>query len=166
MARTKVQDANEAVLAAADAWFESPDFIGGLDALLDAVKARREAIAAQSLDDPEVYVRNDAHTSEREAAARAMIARPGYRRLVYNIIRVGGPVSDRGIEYVLWSNSQRGVRKMFDVEFPPQGLPHQTLSSARKSLVDCGLVYADGHEKINGRKHILWRARPLPEGTT
>ena len=176
MARTKVQEANEAVLAAGEAWLDSVDQYGSISCLDGAVKSRadlivalrnrREAIAAQDVEDAEAYLRNEPSTPEREALQRAMLKRRGHRRLIWKILwHYGRPngMSDRALE--AWVYGRRGDQQ-FNCDIPVDGIPHQTISSARKSLVDAGLVYKAGYETVGNSKHTLWLPRYFPEGTS
>jgi hypothetical protein len=157
MARTEVQEANEAVLAAVDDWLASRDpssagsgrYVDACGALHLAAEARRKAIARQDVREREVYLRSDASAEEREAAQAAMISRGGWRGLVFHLLAMRGAAADVTLEH--WCSGQAsnyGLR--------PEAAKHQTISSARKSLVDCGLVRADGAVIINGRRHMLW----------
>lgn len=165
MARTEVQEASDAVLAAADELLvEAERGFYDVGALLLAVRGRRAAIARQDVKEKSVYLRSDATESEKQAARAAMISRPGWRKCIYDLLltRPLFGLSDREIEEIC--ENRRGQTldfKLGDVEIPDRRISHQSLSSARKSLVDAGLVYAFGAEIHEGRRHIRWRARPL-----
>lgn len=178
MARTRVQEAVEAVVEAASAYDAhldcNPLSLAFADAhrwFRAAVAEWRAAIAAQDVADPEVYLRDGAHESERQAAAAAMVNRPGLRKLVYEMllnderacVAAGTPdryvgLSDRKLEVLL--NEHAGGR-FGGIDIPDRHYSHQSVSSARKSLVDAGLVYKWGAERVHGRRHIVWRARRL-----
>lgn len=166
MARTEVQEANEAVLAAADELLvESERGFYDVGALLLAIRERRAAIARQDVKEKSVYLRSDATESERQAARAAMVSRPGWRKCIYDLL-LNYPLSglsDREIEEFCRGRRRGQLHglKLADVEIPDRRISHQSLSSARKSLVDAGLVYAFGAEIHEGRRHIRWRARPL-----
>jgi len=159
MSRTEVQSAAEAVITAADAWYETREDTEQRY-LVNAVYRWRAAVAQQDALDAEVYLRRGAKTVDREAAAAAMIARPGWRKLIYEMIswstRWNEGLSDRRIEVLFGMYPNHGP---VDLTHPPGKPTHQTISSARKSLVDAGLVYAFGVEIVEGRQHNLWRTR-------
>jgi hypothetical protein len=125
------------------------------------VLVRRAAIDRQDVEERSVYLRTDASEAEKQAARAAMIARPTVRRFVYwSILSAPGErgLSDRQLE--ARSRNYPG-QLCHGVHVPPGGWSHQTISSARKSLVDAGLLYAFGAEIVNGRRHTTWRARQI-----
>jgi len=158
MARSRMTELEEAVLNAADtwrdveSWSDTVDF-HALQALMDAVDARRAEIARQDVSAKHVYLRTDAGPAEVAAAQAAMLNRAGWRSLIYDALNRVGPRSDRELEYF-------APRLAVQYGLKPEGATHQTISSARNSLVRCRLVAADGFTVIDGRKHTRWRAVP------
>lgn len=170
MSRTEVQEASAAVLLAAEAWYfayrgeeeATMDYATARTNLHDAVAARFVAIARQDVKESSVFLRSDASEAEKQAARAAMIARPGWRKFIYELLSHGRKMSDRQIEMIASRNRGHGLLYPTGwVEVPDRKVTHQSLSSARKSLVDAGLVYAMGAEIHEGRRHTLWQARPL-----
>lgn len=129
-------------------------------AFMCAVDRYRAAVARQSVDDPEVYVQNNSRTADREAAQAAILSRGKWRRIVYRMLQLQVDLgatgrSDRWLEEAIRSRAI-AFRQFEGDPLDPAKVTHQTISSARKSLVDCGLVRACGGEIVNGRLHTLW----------
>lgn len=167
MSRTEVQVAAENVITRADAWlttYQEPTSViavaEGRIRLAAAVNFWRDAVRRQDVRDAEVYLRNTPTVVEREAAAAAMISRPGWRQMVYDTLawetKWGRGSSDRWLELTFRNNTRHGPVSLRPLPGEPS---HQTISSARKSLVDAGLVWARGVEVVKGRKHTLWWTR-------
>lgn len=166
MARSEVQEASAAVLDAADAFYDAVGtdrYVECGDRLAGAIEWRRAAIQRQEVETRDVALRHDASPEERQAAQAAMLARPGWRRCLYDLLLHDRPRSDQGLEDLC--STFRGATFLAGdgtrIEIPDRRVSHQSISSARNSLCEVGLVTQAGAEIRNGRQHKTWRAKPI-----
>lgn len=155
------------------ATFYDPNLMKLVDAIVK-VRTTKGPIGA-----PTVYVPYHSTATQRMAALVSIASRSEWRALVYEVIARFMPIglSDRGIEAELrvwWANvSKIGQNAITCYHLGPTGpggasrcirIPgdpkHETISSARYSLVKAGLIVAKGTEFVGRTSHQLWVTAP------